>query len=197
MDALLATSSHPLVAGVQAIESALAEMAHSDPVFLEPASKRALMLRLAHLEDRLAALRLRTMAVADDVAADEGARDVAAWLTHHTKGDASAHRRELALAQALDRRWTLVQQALGTGGLGGAQAQVITHALDDLPDDIAPEVVAQAEAHLVAEAAHYGPRELRVLGRRILDVVAPEVSEAAEARQLEVEERQAQEITSL
>ena len=68
---------------------------------------------------------------------------------------------------------------------------MITRALDDLPDDITAEVVTQAETHLVAESAHYGPRELRLLGRRILEVVAPEVCEQAEARALEAEERHA------
>ena len=102
------------------------------------------------------------------------------------------HRRELALAEALDRRWTAVRTALGEGGLNVAQAVVIARALDDLPlDRIEPEVLAKAEAHLVAEAQHHGPRELRLLGRKILEVVAPEAYELAEGRQLEAEERRA------
>ena len=79
-----------------------------------------------------------------------------------------------------------------------AQAHVITHALDELPTDKVPaEVLAAAEAHLVAQAAHFGPRELRVLGRRILDIVAPEIGEQHEAEQLAEEERRAERRTSL
>ncbi len=44
--------------------------------------------------------------------------------------------------------------------------------------------MAHAEAHLVAQAAVFGPKELARLGRRILDVVAPEIAEEAEARRL-------------
>ena len=44
--------------------------------------------------------------------------------------------------------------------------------------------MAQAEAHLVAQAAVFGPKELARLGRRILEVVAPEIAEEAEARRL-------------
>ncbi len=191
------TPGHPLLAGVEAIEAALEEMTASNPVFLDAAAKRSLLVRLARLEARLTAVRLRTMAVADDVATAEGARDIAALLTCQTRGDGPAHRRELALAQAMDRRWGLVQSSLATGDLNVAQAQVIARAMEELPDDLDPEIRALAEAHLVAEAAHYGPRELRVLGRKIVEVIAPETFEDHEARQLIEEERRAQRRTSL
>ena len=59
------------------------------------------------------------------------------------------------------------------------------------------DLVAQAEGRLVAEAAQFGPRQLRILGRRILDVVAPEVAEDAERRALEREEAHAAAVTTL
>ena len=43
-------------------------------------------------------------------------------------------------------------------------------AMDALPDDLDPELVTKASAQLLADAGHFGPRELRVLGRRVLDV---------------------------
>jgi len=58
-------------------------------------------------------------------------------------------------------------------------------------------VMAKAEAHLVAQALEFGPRELRRLGRRILDHIAPEIGEAHEAEQLAHEERAAEKTTSL
>jgi len=189
---------HPVLACVEAVDEALKETADVQVVFMDPADKREALLRLARLDARLTALRLRLMAVADDVALADGARDVAALITHHTRGDFGANRRDLALAEALDRRWLGVAAALGAGDLNVAQAQVITRALDELPSDTLPvEVLAAAEAHLVAAAADFGPRELRVLGRRILDIVAPEIGEQHEAEQLAEEERRAERRTSL
>ena len=90
----------------------------------------------------------------------------------------------------------MVAAALGQGDLNMAQARVITHALEELPTDkVSAELLARAEAHLVAEAAHFGPRELRVLGRRILDILAPEIGEQHEAEQLAEEERRAERRT--
>ncbi len=192
------TESHPLLLGAAVIETALDNMASSDPVYLDPTEKRALMIRLARLETRLAAVRLQTMAVADDAAQAEGARDAAALLAHDTRGEAAELRRELALAESLDRRWACTQTALLCGAINEAQALVITRALDDLPGErIEAEVLAKAEAHLVAEAAHHGPRELRLLGRKVLEVVAPDVYELEEAKALESEERRARERTTL
>ena len=89
MESSIEPHHHPLLAGMATIEAALDEMAASAPMFLDPTDKRALMVGLARVEARVAAVRLQTMAVADDVAAEEGARDVAALLTHDTRGDAS------------------------------------------------------------------------------------------------------------
>jgi hypothetical protein len=188
----------PLLAGAAIIEAALDDMSVSNPVFLEPQEKRAVLVQLARLEARLTAVRLHVMAVADDVAAADGDRDVAALLTHHTRGDARDYRRDLALAESLDQRWELVGTALAAGDLNVAQAIVISRALDALPQErVAPEIIDKAEAHLVGEARHSGPRELRLLGRKILEVVAPEVYELEEGRQFDAEERRARERTSL
>ena len=69
---------------------------------------------------------------------------------------------------------------------------MIVQAVDALPDDVQPTVRDQARTHLVAEAAHHDARALRVLGKRVLDVVAPEVGEAQLAHELATEERAAE-----
>jgi hypothetical protein len=74
---------------------------------------------------------------------------------------------------------------------------VIARALDDLPDSVPADVTPRAEAHLVAQARDFAPRDLRILGRRVLDVVAPDVADAEEARQLAAEEAHAYAHTSL
>jgi hypothetical protein len=189
---------HPVLACADAIEAALKETADVQLTFMAPSDKRTALLRLTRLESQLAGLKMRLMAASDDVAVADGARDVAALVTHHTRTDAGANRRDLALAEALDRRWTHLAAALGQGEVNLAQAQVITHALEELPaDKVGPELLARAEAHLVVKAAEFGPRELRILGRRILDIVAPEIGEQHEAEQLAEEEHRAARRTSL
>jgi len=191
-------AAHPVLACAEVIQAVLEETVGVELTFMDPADKRAGLLGLARVEAQLVALRLRLIAVCDDVALAEGARDVAALVTHHTRSEYGANRRDLALAQALDRRWGQVAGALGAGEVNLAQAQVISRALEELPAEKVPaEVATLAEAHLVREAAHFGPRELRVLGRRILDIVAPEIGEQHEAEQLAAEERRAERGTSL
>ncbi len=189
---------HPVLCCVETIGTALKSTADVQVTFMEPAEKRSALVELTRLEAQLASLKLRVLVGSDDVALAEGARDVAALLTQHTRTDAGTNRRDLALGQALDRRWGQVASALGLGEVNMAQAQVIAHAMDELPSaKLTAEILAAAEAQLVAQAAHFGPRELRVLGRRILDHVAPEIGEQHEAEQLAAEERRAERKTSL
>ena len=49
----------------------------------------------------------------------------------------------------------------------------------------------EAEAHLVAFAAEYDAQALRILGRRILEVIAPDLAERFEGKALEAEEAKA------
>ena len=98
---------------------------------------------------------------------------------------------------ALDGRWQQLGAAVSAGQVNVEQARVIVRALDELPSDLDPELALKAEAHLVAEGAFFDPKRLRILGRKVLEVVAPEVFEDQERRRLEDEERRARETTSL
>ena len=191
------SQGHPVVAAAAAVEAALKDVADVDPVFMPTSEKKAALLALDRASARLEELRLRVLAAADDVAVEEGARDVAAWLAHRDRRDRGEARRDLRLARALESRWQRTARALREAEANRAQAEVIVAALEALPDDLDPEVVAAAEERLVAEAARFGPRQLRILGRRILDVVAPEVADEAERRALEREEAHAAAVTAL
>jgi hypothetical protein len=71
---------------------------------------------------------------------------------------------------------------LATGGVLVDQAAVVVDAVDALPTDLVDQgVVADAERVLLAHAVDHDARALRVLGRRILDVVAPEEQAARAA----------------
>ncbi len=82
-----------------------------------------------------------------------------------------------------------------------AQSRAIVAALDRLPRTGTYAVTAEqrvaAEKHLVDLAAHHDAKELRILGRRVFEVIAPEVAEQFEGRALEREEAQALRRTTL
>jgi hypothetical protein len=61
-------SLHPVLAFADAVDAALEDVAGIDPVFMATGEKAEALLRLSRLVDRLAAVRLRVLAVADDVA---------------------------------------------------------------------------------------------------------------------------------
>jgi hypothetical protein len=78
-----------------------------------------------------------------------------------------------------------------------AQARVIVRSLDALPDDVPADVTRLAEETLVGYAVDFGPRELARLGRHVLEVVAPDLVDAAEGRRLEKLEADARTQTRL
>lgn len=190
-------SSRPIVESVAVVRAALKDVADANPCFLATGDKADVLLEIGRAEAQLAELRLRVLADAGDVAEATAARDAAEWLAHHGHQRLEETRADLRLAQALDRRYAVLARALRDGTANHAQARVVARALDGLPADTGPAVMAAAEAHLVARCADFGPRALARIGRRILDVVAPEVAEEAEARRLAELEKAAERKTRL
>ncbi|PUA80429.1 HNH endonuclease signature motif containing protein [Nocardioides currus] len=191
------TTGHLVLECEQAIAAALDKVSAVDFLYLSPDEKAASITAVGRLEARLAAVKLRLLAVADEVAEASGARDVGAWFQHAARVDRGPAGNAVRLAKSLDRSWHALAEALSDGRASTVQAMVIAHALDDLPADVDESVVTEAERVLVEHAATYAPRELRLLGRRILDVVAPEVGEEHERKALEDEERHARARTSV
>jgi hypothetical protein len=189
---------HPLVACADSVEAALKDVSGVDPAFLQTKDKADVLVRLHALEGRLAALRLRVMAAAADLADATADHSVATWLAVETRTDPRTQAGDLALGRALERRWNRLSDAVAEGSVNLPQARVIAAALDDLPSrEVGGEAMARAEEALVEYAATYGPRELRRLGRRILEVAAPDTCEEQEGKALEREERRAAALASL
>jgi hypothetical protein len=189
---------HPVLACADEIESALKDVAGADPAFMRPDEKGEALRRLSRLGDQVTALRPRVMAGAGEVAEATADHSVATWLASETRTDPRERAGELALGLGLETRWPRVREAVADGAVNLAQARVIVHALEDVPvAEVGPEVVARAEEALVGYAATYGPRELRRLGRRILEVAAPDMCEEAEGKALDREERRAAALTSM
>jgi hypothetical protein len=189
---------HPILLCAGAVEVALKDVAGVDPGFMSTGEKAEALRRLDRLESRLVGLRLRVMANAGEVAEATADRGVATWLAAETRTDVRERYGELGLARGLERRWTRLAAGVAEGGVNLAQARVIAQALEDLPAaEVGLEVIGRAEEVLVDYAATYGPRSLRRLGRRILQVAAPEACERAEGKAVEREEQRAAAVTSL
>ena len=119
------------------------------------------------------------------------------WWAHATKQTRAAAHRKTRLATALGSgAFEPVRVALAEGRLLVDQAQVIVAAVEALPADLDDRIRVDAQVSLVGYAVHHDARELRILGNRILEVVAPEVGEAHEAKQLAAEEREAEAAAS-
>ena len=83
---------------------------------------------------------------------------------------------------------------MAAGQVLADQAAVICAAVEELPDQ--PALRAQCEKELVTLAEHHDAKELRVLGRRVLEIVDPDAADAHEGQILEREEKDAARATS-
>lgn len=177
------------------LDDALGELAELSLTCLDAADVTRLLDALTQASGRVTAALTRVVAEADrrQLGDRVGARDTGAWWAHRsrlTRGEAG---RLLGLARRLDTDLHVpVAAALAAGRIRTDQAQVIVQAVDALPDDLADRTVpTRARDHLLAAAADHDARALRILGKRVLDVIAPEVAESEEQKRLEEEEARA------
>lgn len=187
---------HQIRATIDGIHAALSDAADANPVFLSVEEKRAALVDLMRAEARVAELRLRIEADADDLVAQDGCRDVAAVITAAGLADPRTAHREMRLSRGLGR-YERVRACLADGRFTREHATVIVHALDALPGDLRPGVVGEAEVSLCQLAEQHQPRELRILGQRILQVVDPDAADVAIAKALADEERDARQRARL
>ncbi len=188
---------HPILAAASRIDEALKDVADVNPAFMATEDKAAALTDLVALESRVAELRLRVMADACDVAESTAARDISGWLAAHARIRPEDARSEQRLAEGLDRRWGAVVAAMREGRVNQAQALVIVRSLEDLPKEVPADVCQRAEAALVEFAERFAPRQLAQLGRRILEVVAPDLMDEAEGKRLAALESAARRRTRL
>ncbi|WP_370194769.1 DUF222 domain-containing protein [Nocardioides sp.] len=187
---------------VETIDAALDEGHAASLIGLDQAATANLLRGLAQVASRLDALTATVLAHAVEVRVEEtnGATTTATWWADATNRTRATAHREVKLAVALSR-FTALAEALAQGRVNTEQAHAIARALGDLetdgPEELEPVVVEQAEKHLVDCADGFDAKHLKVLGRHVLTVVAPEVGEAHEAKLLEDEDRRAAERTRL
>lgn len=182
---------HPIERCVSAIGAALDDAAGSQATYLPGSVRRHVLVELSRQISRLEGLRAAVVSASGDIAEEDAARSAGLWLSRAGRLDRSEGRRIQRLADALDQRYAVVSAALVAGDVSRAQAEVIVGALDALPSDLDTSLRRRAEAHLVEQAADFGPRELRILGQRVLEVIAPDVAEEIERKAIEAGERRA------
>lgn len=190
---------HPIAGFATRLHTDLDGLVASPTWSMTPDELRQTLVSPTRAESRLAELRLRVLASADshDVAATTAAASTAAWLAHETRQPRPAAHGEVGLALSLDRDHRKVREALAAGHLDVAQARVVVAALDALPDGLRSADRERAERHLVHLAGEHDAAALKVLGRRVLEVIDPEGADDREGRRLEAEEARAARVTSL
>jgi len=198
MTAQVDETRHPVVATVLGLRSQLASLSQTPVWGLSTADTEAALLEATALSTQADQLRLRLLSHAGrvDVGGAVGATSPANWLAHESRTTRAAVHRAARLAKQLDQAHPAVDAALAAASINVEQAAVIVDAVDDLPDTTETDVVEQAEAFLLAEAADHDARALRILGRRLLEVLDPEAAEAEEARRLAAEEATARAVAS-
>ncbi len=191
-----APGTHPVSGFADRLNTALDDLATTALLSMSAREKRHGLVAIARAEAKLAALRLRLLADAETSGActQTGAASVSAWVAVQTRHTRRAARSDLALALALEHHPVLAE-AMAAGHVSTAQARVIVAALGILPRagqfGVDADQRARAEKHLVSLAEHHDADELRVLGRRIFEVIAPDLVDAFEGEQLEAEEARA------
>ncbi len=145
-------------------------------------------------------LRLLADAEQSEATVHTGAPTAADWVAVETRQVRRDARSDLRHAQRLEHH-DVLSTAMAAVAVNVAQSRAIVAALDRLPRTGAFAVTAEqrlaAEKHLVDLAAHHDAKELRILGRRVFEVIAPDVAEQFEGRALEREEAQALRRTTL
>ncbi len=193
-------TSHPIRSAITRIDEVLKDVRDVPAWSMSPGETREAMVEITRLNAAIGELEARLAAHGQtiEVEADSGATSTANWWAHTTRQTrAGAHRKtKLAAALTTDLHGP-VRDALANGDLLVDQAEVIVAAIDALPDDLDPEIRVDAQARLIGYAAEHDAKALRILGKRILDIVAPEIGEAHEAKVLEKEERDAEASATL
>ena len=181
------------------LNTRLDELANTDVWTMNHNETAETINELQRAQAKLAAAQARLLAHAErlDIAQHSSATSTAAWLRGQVPMTPRQARRSVELARALDSgRYAATAAALAAGELLPEQAQVIVAAVDALPDLLDTDDRNRGEAHLVQLARTYDARQLKALGRHLLEVVDPEAAEAETAKRLEAEEAEAARATS-
>ncbi len=181
--------AHPIASAVAQIRTILTDLVEVPEWSMSDRELAATVTAVGQLRAQSTALELRLAHAAGtrSLGTEVGAADTGIWWANQTRQTRRAAKGRLKLAGVLDQHQT-TQRAMASGAVAEDQAAVIVTAVDQLP-----VMQAEAETELVRLAAHHDAAELKVLAKRILETVAPEIAEAHEREALEREEERAAE----
>ncbi len=192
-------SMHPVAAAVDVVRGELAGVSQTPVWSMSTAETERALVDVTRLASQVAQLQLKLLSHAErvEVGTSVGATSAANWLAHTTRTTRPAVHRAARLADRLDSAHAAVDAALAAAEINVEQAHVIVEAVDALPADLVnADTVEKAEAFLLGEARDHDAKALRIMGRRLLEVAAPEKADAEEARRLEDEEAAARAAAS-
>ena len=146
------------------------------------------------LSAQVAALSLAAVAEVDRRGAGTsgGATSTGNWLSGALRMRPEHAARAVKLARDLDGDLAATGIALRAGAISADHAQVIARAVRDLPKEAGQQTRAAAEQFLLDQARVFHPKDLARLGRKVLEVVDPELADRVLARQLADEEAKAE-----
>jgi hypothetical protein len=184
----IATPRHRVSVATAHVHAELDEVRDASVWSMDAAETAATLVALDRAEAKLAELKARVAAHADDLhlGHEVGASSAANWLAHRTKQTRAETNRAVRLGHDLDTH-PATRDALAGGQLCVDQARVILRWVDEIPADLR----ARAEAHLLAAAEHLDAKALNMLGRRLYEVIDPDAADAHEAQLLAREEEAA------
>ncbi|WP_370247184.1 DUF222 domain-containing protein [Nocardioides sp.] len=188
----MATPDVSVAALTHAARTALGAAAGGEVWRLGAAESLMVLQELAELEAVTTALRARVLVHAEEIGAhqESGAESVAVWHARATRTTVAQGRAALREAVALEARPD-VAAALAAGGISQAQAKVIVDAVAEVPE----EDREQASTYLLEKAETHHAKDLRVLGRRIWELLDPVAADARESAALERQEARAAQRT--
>ena len=193
---------HPVLDFAHRLVARLDSLAAAPLMSMRPEDKRAALVTLARGRAQLDALALRLLADAEqsEATVESGAGTAADWVAVETRQVRREARADLRLAKNLETHEVLAS-AMAAGQVNLAQGRAIIASLDRLPRTgqfaVSAEQRTEAESHLVQLAAEHDAKALRVLGRRVFEVIAPDLAEQFEGKALEREEAEALRRTTL
>ncbi|MET8521442.1 HNH endonuclease, partial [Nocardioides sp. NPDC004968] len=133
-------------AALKTIETALQDLLATDPAYWRTEQKKDLLERLEKLQAQQAALKLRVLASAGDIAEETGAKDASDWMRAELLVDKAVARSQIKLATGV-AKYDLVAAGLAEGVVSQDKARVITKALEKIETN----PVASTEDLILAE----------------------------------------------
>ena len=143
-------------AALTTIETALQDLLATDPAYWRTGQKKDLLERLEKLQAQQAALKLRVLATAGDIAEETGAKDASGWMRTELLVDKAVARSQVKLAAGV-AKYEQVAAGLAEGVVSQDKARVITQALDAVETDPA----ASGEDLILAEKLQIGRASCR------------------------------------